>query len=73
MENKKNRSKNVLPSQQKITKKITRVLQKSFRTIKNEKRNYVTIRNKNMWDADRERKKNMWKLTTIKKIDESFN
>ena len=73
MENKKNRSKNELPSQQKITKKITRVLQKSFRTIKNEKRNYVTIRNKNMWDADRERKKNMWKLTTIKKIDESFN
>ena len=73
MENKKNRSKNVLPSQQKTTKKITRVLQKSFRAIKNEKRNYVTIRNKNMWDADRERKKNMWKLTTIKIIDESFN
>ena len=73
MEKKKNRSKNVLPSQKKKTKKITRVLQKSFRTIKNEKRNYVTIRNKNMWDADRERKKNMWKLTTIKKIDESFN
>ena len=56
MENKKNRSKNVLPSQQKTTKKITRVLQRSFKAIKNEKRNYVTIRNKYVGRRSRKKK-----------------
>ena len=52
----------LLPSQQiKTTKKIARVLQKSFKRRKIKTINCANIRNKNMSDWDRERKKEFMK------------